>query len=123
MGNHVDYETAKRLKELGFKEVCYGFFAYLETAKLWIVMDLIKAKNEGYAISAPLWQQIEEWLWKEYQAYVKIDIDGKKYIASLVNDSGSWNFVLDNERMDSPYSAKMDGLKEAVKYIHEYKTK
>jgi hypothetical protein len=121
MANFTDYDTACKLKELGFKEVCYGFFANSNEFNNPVLE--YKCKNEKHAVTAPLWQQVEEWLWKEHQAYVKIGIDRKKYIASLVNDSGSWNFVLNNERMDSPYSAKMDGLKEAVKYIHEYKTK
>lgn len=69
----VTYETALKLKELGFDEKC---FKYYESDKRLIWFDYDHSLSNyviGDAITAPLWQQVIDWFRKEYDIHINID--------------------------------------------------
>ena len=69
----VTYEIALKLKELGFDKPCFGFFDGSRNNKLWYEMP-----NKGinyiptYAILAPLWQQVIDWLANTHKIFIEI---------------------------------------------------
>lgn len=73
----VTYEIALKLKELGFDEECFGCW---ETntefyMPFMVGQDLDKTDNfnsKNNCISAPLWQQVIDWLREEYQIEIRI---------------------------------------------------
>jgi hypothetical protein len=106
------------LKRLGFDEECYGFFVKMKDG--WDVMEL-KCRNEKHAITAPLWQQVEAWLWEKHEVAI--------FPAVAITEEGDkkpfyWSEIgLDIEREDpemfnSPITAKIEGIKSAVKHLH-----
>ncbi len=66
----VTYEVAKKLKELGFNEECFGAF----NSKREISWGFIRytSQNEFEAL-APLWQQVFDWFRKEKGIIILVD--------------------------------------------------
>lgn len=112
----IPYEHAKMMKDLGFEDVCYGFYAYLENQKMWIVMDLIKSKNEGYGVSAPLFQQAEEWLWEKHKCRIETRQIGDEYTYEIFDE---YNNPFEHDTtFYSPIMAKQQGIMEAIEYLN-----
>ena len=71
----VPYDIAKELKELGFKELCV--YAYDEVPMICTVgltpFDPLNynSKSGGGYISAPLWQQVFDWLYEKHGIFVE----------------------------------------------------
>ena len=63
MNEFLPYEQALALKELGFDEPCFGYYKLIEGLhKPYLVNTELRRSPNNYSISAPLWQQAEEWL-------------------------------------------------------------
>lgn len=63
----VPYKLALKLKELGFNEKCFGYYA---DNKLYIH----NSKSKNYInLEAPLWQQAFDWFRKKHRLDFKID--------------------------------------------------
>lgn len=56
----VTYEIAKRLKELGFNEPCFGYFTH--SGKYISKENIQNDFFEDSQCAAPLWQQAIDWL-------------------------------------------------------------
>ena len=63
----VDYQTALALKELGFDEVCFGFYNNA-IANVYIKQDFNDELREIYKgdFDAPLYQQAFRWFREKY---------------------------------------------------------
>lgn len=123
----VDYETAKMLKELGFNELTISFYfnngddGFVEG----YVPDSPVCNSKLYNpsqqdISRPLWQQAEEWLWEKHEIVIRVIYDSIIFHSII----GRKNFsVIDTLKIDfdSPITAKIEGIKQAIKYIHSKK--
>lgn len=126
----VDFETAKMLKELGFNEACeymYDGFILIRSEKLParyetnFNSELSKHRFAKY-ISAPLWQQVEQWLWEEHNIILEIDEVDNGRIFCSVSKLGE-NYLFETEANDSPITAKTEGIKAAVKHLHSQLSK
>ena len=85
----VPYEIALKLKELGFDKECLAWFAENKeiqiapdvykkwTSKPLTNLNIIKVFNID-CITAPLWQQVIDWLKEKHGIFVFIDM-GKYY--------------------------------------------
>ena len=123
----TDAETAKRLKELGMDEICIGFFnpSYTEMGGSLLFSnnggDFDNWNKKEHLISAPLWQQVEQWLWeteKIYFDYVKtLNNDG--FICRVMQE-GREDVISLGTAPPSPITAKNEGIKKAVEYLHEH---
>lgn len=104
-----DYETAKKLKELGLKEKCFGFYA--NKGKVHNICDnnwhSHRKIGEKIPVTSPLWQQIEEWLWEEHKIYIGLSRGLDDF----------WMVKYVDKTFDSPITAKIEGIKAAVKYL------
>lgn len=116
----ADYETVKRLKELGFDKSCLAF--YYDAAdgyfsKKFELGSMHKQFN-GYFL-APLWQQIEEWLFEEHSMAIQMTSECGTYgngECGYYYSCYNGNEFIENV---SPITAKMEGIKAAVKHLHE----
>lgn len=66
----VPYEQALELKQLGFDEVCFGFYNNA-IANVYIKQDFNDELREIYKgdFDAPLWQQAFDWFRIEHNLY------------------------------------------------------
>ena len=66
------YEIALKLKELGFNELCFGFY-YNENNFEIAIPDVVKVMCDKFNyIKAPLWQQVIEWFRNLHNIYIWI---------------------------------------------------
>lgn len=80
----VDWKLALRLKAIGFTEPCFAYY--------WTMKDTfhytVRYENHnriGLKVSAPLWQQVIDWL------------DSKKLFIDIDHEFGEdWAFTIDN---------------------------
>lgn len=109
----VDYETAKMLKELGFDEKCFAWYIIQEKT---IVIEKCETNTIG-VLKSPLWQQVEQWLWEAHK--IRFIIEGCSCFCLYVCDSEQREIYSDrSEKFLSPITAKNEGIKAAVKYLH-----
>lgn len=69
----VTYEIAKKLKELGFNEDCFGCYK-VEPFDPPYLHDSTRGQNSSFGkwVAAPLWQQAIDWLRVEYDKFILI---------------------------------------------------
>jgi hypothetical protein len=68
----VTYDISLKLKELGFDEPCFGYFN-ISTKSFYFADngEYMLSKNlPSIIVSAPLWQQVIDWLKREYSICV-----------------------------------------------------
>ena len=124
----TDYETAKRLKELGMDEICIGFFnpSYTEMGGSLLFSnnggDFDNWNKKEHLISAPLWQQVEQWLWEEHKIEVQVckDYLNDPFTVQLYDHKEEDSINLEHYVTGSPITAKNEGIKKAVEYLHEH---
>ena len=64
----ADYETSKMLKEIEFSEDCICWFDDKKE-----IMFSFTSKDESQYVHAPLWYQVEEWLWEKHKITIEIE--------------------------------------------------
>ena len=131
--NFTDYETAKRLKELGMDEKCFDWYyakvltntpqgdCYIKSQK---ELDILTEKFPAERYLAPLWQQVKAWLWEEHKIWLDVTDtglakEGEKIYSCFVTrhkDDGRNQYYY-----ASPITAEIEGIKQAVKYLTEQK--
>ena len=79
----IPYDIALELKELGFDELCFGWYHHkLIVSKEYSILEFQKCKNAeswitGKHCSAPLYQQAFRWLYQKNNIKGSIPIDSK----------------------------------------------
>lgn len=121
--NFLPYEYSKMLKDLGFDRVCmarHGDYGdkrrYMEE---WVNIPNSKC------FSAPLWQEVEEWMWDNHDFVFCVDtnikqerycvVRNKKVVIILPEKLDDANDVM---RYDSPITAKKERIKNAIEHLH-----
>ncbi len=119
-----DKETSQMVKELGFDEECTHIISQREVLALCRFKDgiYVSLKNSDDVAkkycTAPLWQQIEEWLWeKESRTWINIVRNLGEYSFSVFQEG--IQISMPSAKFDSPLTAKREGIKAVVKYIHK----
>lgn len=133
----VDIETSKMLKEDGFDKPCLAYFVcggsdLLKDIKLLPASNLYGNNKichnhelNYYMYSAPLWQQVEGWLWEDHKIYIELknkhfaSVFEYKVIRGYINPKK----VLFKETEQGASEAKIEGIKIAVKYLCELNKK
>jgi hypothetical protein len=117
----VSYEIALKLKEKGFNEPCIATYTQETIGKgdrLQFFVQPINANDDFTFVSAPLYQQVEEWLFKEYNIFIEI-----KRIKVMADPEDSlyvyWCEVGDfsSQHYKMPKQALRKGIEEAIKLI------
>lgn len=117
----VSYEIALNLKEKGFNEPCIATYKQETIGKgdrLQFFVQPINANDDFTFVSAPLYQQVEEWLFKEYNIFIEIKRikvmadpeDGLYVYWCEVGDFSSQHYIM-------PKQALRKGIEEAIKLI------
>lgn len=115
----ADYETSKMLKEIEMNEkLSFGYYQHGG--------ELIqKQTNNGQqqaTYEAYLWQQAEAWLWEKYKLYFNVELHEAVFFQCNISCSGILLFTSNIEKSKSdtnPLIAKIERIKQAVKYLHE----
>lgn len=122
----VPYETARMLKELGFDEMCIATYRHdkgHEPTPIRIKPDGEKNSywentHECKIYTAPLWQQVKQWLWDKY----KVSMEVTNYVESEQGYKFKiWNTKEWLSGFSSPITAENEGIKKAVEHL--YKTR
>lgn len=129
----VTFEMAKKLKELGFDDVCIGCYDINDA--LEIMPFGIESANYNkvfcgnYLISAPLWQQVVEWLRTEKKIFVTVEckpdiFNGSfYYVADVLNidpTNGKDLQILDGFSIFRNYDeALKEGIEEALTLLEQ----
>lgn len=73
----VPYNVAKRLKDLGFDEICFYYFGIDYGYGPELVSDMYCNSSENLIrrgfVAAPLWQQVTRWLRDVHKINITID--------------------------------------------------
>ena len=78
----VPYNLAKQIKQLGFKQECFGYYIDVEVANPFLVKNIVSDDQGGYFTLAPLYQQAFRWLWNKTGKYIiPIQKDDKEWLA------------------------------------------
>jgi hypothetical protein len=103
----VSYEQALALKELGFDELCFGYWK----SKNWLIQE--KTRTDGYThadqeCSAPLYQQAFRWFREKYGLYHSIGLDN-----SLENDVNCDYQIINHSQSISEFETDFKTYEEA----------
>ena len=110
----VTYEIALKLKELGFDEECCALY---RKDRLYPILGFEKINSTKQSvITAPLWQQVFDWLFSKLNFYcpnIKIEV--------FSDDSGSWYQSEDNmnEYIDINFNNKEQAVLGAIKLLEK----
>lgn len=123
----VPYEIAVKLKEVGFDEPCFNYyhndnddsndksFYLFEFMHTFGIKNSERVTNQGFenTISAPMYQQIVDWLSEKFNIDVLLDI-------TYDNKNGNWYYYKVFLNGKSKYYVEGDfskicALKEAIK--------
>ena len=113
----VTYEIALKLKELGFDEHCIAYYAG-ETLLSEFVLDHSRTisytqTNDGYEMSAPLWQQVIEWFWINYKILI---------VPYLVPDKTETIMWLVKSKVEDYYHNREQAILKAIEICKYNKT-
>ena len=111
----VPYEQALELKELGFDDVCLGYY---HTTLSSSDVDLIIGKTpnrfyhligipEHFDTLAPLYQQVFRWFREKYGLYSEIFVDDSKTFGFLISS------FIEEGRLDKPITRQFNTYEEA----------
>lgn len=115
----IPYELAVIAKEKGFEEMCIT--CYGNTSKKLYLNSWKNMKNtleEEDLTAAPLYQQILEWLFKEYNIFIEI-----KRIKVMVDPEDNFHVYwceigdFSSQHYKTPIQALKKGIEEAFKLI------
>lgn len=132
----VDYENAKKLKELGFDDPCFAFFNedYIDNGVVGIgnpknyndfsFNKTWRRSSVDDIVSAPLTQQVIEWLREKHNIVLIIDKTAYNYwfhkIAILVENAAlQEDYIFLSKDFDNFQKCTIFGIKRALSYIKQ----
>ncbi len=118
----ADRETSQMVKKLGMDESCMAYYGWGKDGHELTITALLR-KNSEEPISkirnffvAPTLQQIEEWLWEKHKIYISLKTYHKKFYCRISNPLAN---TIITKQVAFPVTAKIEGIKAAVKHLHE----
>ena len=114
----VDYQTALRLKELGFDEKCVGLFTLTNGQYQVDIIGVCEYSKEFKyrEVIAPLFQQAQKWLREKYNIHIGIWYNTLTSEYRWERQIGE-DFVDANEEFSTYELALSEGLTEALKLL------
>lgn len=141
----ADYETSKKLKQLGFDEECFKIYCSSSNTgdneiQLWKTETVFDTKdvsknseltNEN-SCTAPLWWQIKEWLWEKYEIRISYKIGTNGYDQDSFHGvsyakNKDWSLAINSDGMigcsrgfvDSPNKSEIEAIKETINHLYK----
>ena len=122
----VPYDMALKLKELCFNEPCFCFYTYKKEIRRYTNFDgdlnqLQSLKNSSITVSdewctAPLWQQVIDWLRDKHSLDVIISSNLLGYGFIIYNRYPPKN-ILDNRVFQTYFEAREQAILKALELI------
>jgi hypothetical protein len=114
----VPYELALELKQLGFKETCFGWFAdsYL---RIGAIVEGKHVQGEGETL-APTYAQAFRWFREKYDLYINIT----KYNDENDTQDKFYYYISDGymrEEFNTYEEAELECLKKLIQTVKEKK--
>ena len=122
----VTYEIAKRLKDLGFNEPCFGWYrsgllrcidSGIELPFDYTSNTLINEREEAErieGIAAPLWQQAHGWLREKHGVFISILPDFERFEVSAFRGEDVWKSTC-----GSYDKARVQGVELGLKMVED----
>lgn len=136
---YADYETSKKLKELGFDELCHCFYEEDETFKFnngdeytdgstakgnWLANN--KTLSDDFYV-APTWQQVKQWLWEKHNIRIEtpFSVVTHSYYINILKREGINSEMKFGKTIfytaENPIAGEIEGIKKAVEYLYKNK--
>ena len=116
----IPYEEALALKELGFDELCFGFYNNAD-GNVWIkhtVDESIKSIYTG-DFEAPLYQQAFRWFREKYNLYSYVEAYGERFIYQIKPHILKHYNEGENYVFDTPEETHLACLKKLIEIIKD----
>jgi len=120
---YVDYKTSRMLRDLNFKGDTKLY--YSRDSEILNGQNACEDHNHNGTSdlfsSAPLWQQVEEWIWNKLQIYISVNQRQENdFYFQVIQEA---DVFIEERNFDTPIQAKIEGMKSTVKYLWEDKLK
>lgn len=114
----VPVQHAKMLKECGFDKPCYGRFHHYPPDEMEVRYNAMDWNNNDFSdtMSAPTYQDAENWLWSEHKLYVRTQPRSDRQYIWHRTYRGVESFPM--EGFNSPIPAHREGIRKAIEHIH-----
>lgn len=124
--NFADKEISAILRELNFNEECIGFYNPSHQLNNHVLFPLEGGNFDNWnkepnLISAPTYQQIEQWLWEKHRIYLRLHESGNMFVYSIEDFEKVLIAFKPNDFVETPTTAKIEGIKKAIKHLHSKK--
>ena len=122
--NFLPFAESKMLKELNYDK---GGIAYFDNKNvLRSAIGFRGGALRADELVAPLYQEVEAWLWERYKFVVCVDICHDHACTYVIREKGAGIIipeVVETEddffRCDSPITAKNEGIKQVIRKLHK----
>jgi len=89
----VPYNLAKQIKQLGFKQECFGYYIDVEVPSPFLVKNIISDDQGGYFTLAPTFSQAFRWFREKYNLRHSVfEIEDKNKISGSIKGTRKNNF-------------------------------
>ena len=113
MENFVPFETAKKLKEKGFREKCYRH--YYPDSKDWFLSSSPECDNYSGYLDIPTISQVLKWLREDKDLFIQIMfIDKSSYYYEVIDIATDKVKCSVGDYKDSPELAALAGVEYVV---------
>ena len=125
--DYCDYDTCVALKELGYDELCEGYYHltddedYNQLSFNWCYGHDFRNSLNRWRVGAPMLYEAQKWLREEKKLIVLVGFDFCPITSEIVYN---WVIVVNgNTAKKSSYTydffeeALLEGIKEAIKHI------
>jgi hypothetical protein len=120
----TDHKTSGMIKQFGIVPYpCFGAHTEYGLLLNHELIDKINADEKcKEIINAPLWDQVEHWLWKDNSIRIEVKHTSglfQAFVYGRYKTRSPKKFILKTRHFDSPLTAQAEGIKQAVKYLHQ----
>ena len=112
----VTYEIALALKELGFDEPCFGYYGIENELNFEISCNLDHNLTRRNFMTAPLWQQVIDWLDSKN---IFIDITYHKSGKFYVSVNNECDIPITNDLAFKKYDSRNQACEQAILKVIE----
>ena len=121
----IPYEQAKSLKELGFDELCFGYYIDVEVRDPFLVIEKASDTQGGYFTFAPLYQQAFRWFREKHNMLANVYSNASGFLYEYHDtiggthryDSGFTGDCEDSGTFTSFEKAQLDCLKKLIEIV------
>lgn len=96
----VPFELAKKLKEKGFREECYGYYG--KNGNFFEIHPKQDMNNSGYRCSAPTISQVLKWLREEKKIHLEIGLTYTGFHCTIYKEV-MWDIIGGEEELTYKY--------------------